>query len=82
MSEDASNWRHRAHEIIFEADTPLGKAFDVGLILAILASVLVVMLDSVPPEHTGGASAGERRGDRPEQLSRNYGSLRNLGRQR
>lgn len=47
MSQDARSWRVRAHEIIFEADTPVGKAFDVGLIFAILASVLVVMLDSV-----------------------------------
>ena len=40
-------WRHRLHEIVFEADTPAGKAFDVALILAIGASVTVVMLDSV-----------------------------------
>ena len=41
-------WRERAHEIIFEADTPAGKAFDVALIGAILLSILVVMLESVP----------------------------------
>jgi voltage-gated potassium channel len=35
------------HEVIFEADTPAGKAFDVLLILCILGSVLAVMLDSV-----------------------------------
>lgn len=35
------------HEIIFEADTLPGKAFDVVLIWSILLSVLVVMLDSV-----------------------------------
>ncbi len=40
-------WRHRLHEIIFEADTPAGKAFDVALLVAIVASVVVVMLDSV-----------------------------------
>lgn len=40
-------WRHRLHEIIFEADTKLGKLFDVLLILAIISSVLVVMADSV-----------------------------------
>jgi voltage-gated potassium channel len=40
-------WRERVHEIIFEADTPLGKAFDVALLLAIFLSVLAVMLDSV-----------------------------------
>ena len=33
--------------MIFEADTPAGKAFDVALLVAILASVLAVMLDSV-----------------------------------
>ena len=36
------------YRIIFEADTRLGKLFDIVLILAILSSVTVVMLDSVP----------------------------------
>jgi voltage-gated potassium channel len=40
-------WRQRAFVVIFEHDTPAGKAFDVVLILAILASVAVIMLDSV-----------------------------------
>lgn len=35
------------HEIIFEADTPLGKLFDVLLFIFILGSVLVVMLESM-----------------------------------
>lgn len=39
--------RNRIHEIIFEADTPTGKFFDVFLIILILLSVLAVMLDSV-----------------------------------
>ena len=39
--------RRRLHEVIFEADTPAGKAFDVALLAAILLSVLVVMLESV-----------------------------------
>lgn len=39
--------RHRLHEIVFEADTPAGKAFDVVLLIAILLSVLAVMLESV-----------------------------------
>lgn len=42
-----NNLKHQLHIIIQEADTPLGKAFDIMLLLAILASVLVVMLDSV-----------------------------------
>ncbi len=44
----SAHWlRNRLHEIIFEADTPAGKLFDVVLILGIIASVIVVMLDSV-----------------------------------
>lgn len=45
--ERLSPFREKIHEIIFEADTPVGKAFDIGLILLILFSVLVVMLESV-----------------------------------
>jgi voltage-gated potassium channel len=40
-------WRARLHEVIFEADTPAGRAFDVGLLLAILASVVAVVLESM-----------------------------------
>ncbi len=39
--------RARLHEIIFEADTPAGKLFDVLLIVSIILSVIMVMLDSV-----------------------------------
>ena len=42
-----SPWREKLRVIIFEADTPAGKAFDVGLLVAIVLSVLAVMLDSV-----------------------------------
>jgi voltage-gated potassium channel len=44
---ESNGWRLTLHEVIFEADTPAGKWFDVLLILAILASVVMVMLDSV-----------------------------------
>ncbi len=37
------------HEIIFEADTPLGKSFDIVLLIAIILSVVIVILDSVAP---------------------------------
>ena len=47
QNQNTNNWRDKIHEIIFEADTPLGKLFDEILIVCILASVLVVMLDSV-----------------------------------
>jgi len=43
----ADSWRLRAYTIIFEADTRAGRLFDLALIAAILASVLVVILDSV-----------------------------------
>lgn len=39
--------RQKLHEVIFEAETPLGKFFDLLLIVAILASIVVVMLESV-----------------------------------
>lgn len=41
-------WRHKLHEIIYEADTPLGKAFDIVLLILIILSVVLVMLESVP----------------------------------
>jgi voltage-gated potassium channel len=40
--------RKKLYEIIFEADTPKGKAFDIVLLLIILASIILVMLESVP----------------------------------
>jgi voltage-gated potassium channel len=39
--------RNRIHEIIFEADTPAGKTFDVALLVVIILSIIVVMLESV-----------------------------------
>ena len=43
----ATSWRGRLHEIIFEADTSAGKAFDVALMVAIILSVFAVCLESV-----------------------------------
>ncbi|WP_142786418.1 ion transporter [Changchengzhania lutea] len=40
-------WRTRLHEIIYEADTPAGKLFDVILFIAIILSIILVMLESV-----------------------------------
>jgi voltage-gated potassium channel len=39
--------RDRLHEVVFEADTPAGRAFDVALLAAIGLSVLTVVLESV-----------------------------------
>lgn len=44
---DALTWKEKLHEIIFEAETPHGKIFDVVLLWSILISVVVVMLESV-----------------------------------
>lgn len=46
---DASPARRRTYEVIFEHDTAAGRAFDVVLIVAILASVFAVMMESMPP---------------------------------
>ncbi len=40
-------WKERIHEIIYEADTEEGKFFDVVLLIAIIASIVLVMLESV-----------------------------------
>ncbi|MCZ6834915.1 MAG: ion transporter [Planctomycetota bacterium] len=40
-------WQNAIHEVIFEADTPIGKVFDIVLLVAIMLSVLAVCLESV-----------------------------------
>ena len=48
MSKYTTNkWRLKLHVIIYEADTPVGKLFDVILLITILASIVLVMLESV-----------------------------------
>ena len=42
-----SKFKNRLYEIVFEADTRAGKAFDIALLIAILLSILVVILESV-----------------------------------
>lgn len=42
-----NGWKSKLHAIIYEADTPLGKLFDVILLILILLSVIFVMLESV-----------------------------------
>ncbi len=43
-----SPWRRKVHEVIYEADTPAGKLFDVVLLIIIIISLILVMLESVP----------------------------------
>lgn len=47
MSYESSRWRQRLHTVIFESDTRAGRLFDVSLIACILASVVVVVLESI-----------------------------------
>ena len=41
-------FKRRLYIIIFESDTPLGKAFDVALLWAILLSIVLIMVESIP----------------------------------
>lgn len=43
----AQTWRERMYAVIFEAETPLGRAFDVALLWAILLGVALALADSV-----------------------------------
>jgi voltage-gated potassium channel len=43
--------RQKLHAIIFESNTKAGKTFDVGLLIAIIISILIVMLDSIASLH-------------------------------
>lgn len=40
-------WRTKLHDIIYEADTRKGKIFDVILFITIIASIILVMLESI-----------------------------------
>ncbi len=42
-----NSWKSKLHTIIYEADSPMGKLFDVILLILILLSVIFVMLESV-----------------------------------
>ncbi len=43
-----AGWRTTLFDIIFEADTPSGRWFDIGLLIAIIASITVISLETVP----------------------------------
>ncbi len=49
--DNSQDWRQRLYIIIFHTDTPAGQRFDNWLLLVILASLVVVMLDSVDAYH-------------------------------
>lgn len=41
------HWKYKLHEVIYEADTPAGRYFDVVLLVVITLSIVLVMLESV-----------------------------------
>ncbi len=49
MNKDSyhKTWKDRLHDIIYEADTPIGKIFDITLLILIVLSIIFVMLESV-----------------------------------
>jgi voltage-gated potassium channel len=53
MEQSQPRWKKHLYEIIFEADTPQGRTFDIFLLGIIVMSTLVVMLESIPskPDH-------------------------------
>ncbi len=42
-----AHWKKRLYEIVFESDTPAGRAFDIILLWAVIISVTAVCLESV-----------------------------------
>ncbi len=50
--ESSQSWRQRLYIIIFHTDTPAGQRFDRYLLLTIMASLVVVMLDSIDSIHS------------------------------
>jgi len=47
-----ADWRDNLHTVIFEAETPGGKVFDVLLLISIVLSLMAVILDSVDRIHS------------------------------
>ena len=50
-NNNTNSFRHKIHEIIFEADTFFGKLFDIVLLITIVTSVVAVMLESIDSIH-------------------------------
>ena len=45
---ERKKWKRQLFRIIYRADTPLGKIFDVSLLVLIFLSTFIVMMESVP----------------------------------
>lgn len=51
MQQPKPSWQARLHETIYESNTTAGKIFDISLLVCILASIIIVMLDSTLSLH-------------------------------
>ena len=54
--DSKDTWRNRLYVMIFQTDTVAGRRFDSTLLLIILASLVVVILDSIDEVHQNYAS--------------------------
>ena len=45
--DDRSSWRYKLYVIIFQANTPGGRLFDIILFCLILVNILLLLLESV-----------------------------------
>lgn len=54
--DSSNNWRERLYVMIFQTDTVGGRRFDSTLLLIILASLVIVMLDSIDSVHKNYAA--------------------------
>ncbi|MFT3903148.1 MAG: ion transporter [Niabella sp.] len=46
--DEEGSLRQRLYVIIFQANTPAGKLFDIGLFIAVTMNIFILMLESVP----------------------------------
>lgn len=53
---NSNNWRQRLYVMIFQTDTVAGRRFDTTLLLIILASLVIVILDSIDEVHSNYAN--------------------------
>ena len=58
-------WSQKLHGILFEAEPPLGKLFDIGLLMAIMLSVTAVVLEKTHAKTVGTGGANEEAMEHP-----------------
>jgi hypothetical protein len=54
--DSSKNWREELYVMVFQSDTKAGRRFDGILLLIILASIVIVMLDSIDSIHQNYAN--------------------------